>query len=121
MNSHFELTLDLLPVVSEIALKRFDSTLVYDVQRVTECTQEVFVVTDHNQATLKVVESHDQCINGVKVKMVCGLIKHQDVRLLPSDHSEGDAGFLTTGQEVHGAKGQVAANTKASQMSSEFV
>ena len=86
--SEFDLACNLFPVVSELAIELFDSAFVDDVERITESAEEVLVVTDHHKTTLEVVESYDQGIDGIEVEMVCWLVKHQNVGLLPSYHGK---------------------------------
>ena len=94
--SHLELTLDLLSVVCKHAIELLDSALIDDVELIAKSTEEVFVVTDHDQTSLKVVQGNDQCIDGIEIKMIGWLIQHENMWLFPCDHSERNSTLLTT-------------------------
>ena len=94
--SHLELTLDLLSVVCKHAIELLDSALIDDVELIAKSTEEVFVVTDHDQTSLKVVQGNDQCIDSIEIKMVSWFIQHENMWLFPCDHSERNSTLLTT-------------------------
>ena len=94
--SHLELTLDLLSVVCERAIELLDSAFIDDVELIAKGTEEIFVMTDHDQTSLKVVQGNDQCIDSIKVKMIGWLIQHENMWLFPCDHGERNSTLLTT-------------------------
>lgn len=121
MLGHRQLARDQFTVVGKVAIECLHLHLVYDVEAIAEGAEEVLVVTHHHQATFEVVQRDNKSIYCVEIEMVSGLIEQQDVGLLPSDNGEGDAGLLTTGEEVHRSEGHVAADTEATEVSPELV
>ena len=112
---------DQVSVVLEITLESLDFLLVDDVQPIAQGTQEVLVVTDNDESALEIVQSHNERVNSVEIQMIGWLIKHENMRLLPCDHGEGDTTLLTTREEVHWSKSKIATDTKATQMGTELV
>ena len=94
--SQLELTLDLLPVVCKHTIELLDSALIDDVELIAKSTEEVFVMTDHDQTSLKVVQGNDQCIDSIEVKMIGWLIQHENMWLYPCDHGERNSTLLST-------------------------
>jgi len=76
-------------------------------------------VTNNNETTFEVVESDDKSIDSVEIEMISRLIKHENVRLLPSNGSEGNTRFLSSREKVHGPEGHVTSDTESTQVSTE--
>lgn len=53
--------------------------------------------------------------------MICRLIQKKDMRLVPSNHSKRDSGLLTSREEIHWSKGQIARNTESTKMLSQLL
>ena len=85
-----------LSVVIDATFEEFDLLVLDDVHAIANTAEEVLIVRDDHNTALKVVESHDQGINGVEVQVISRLIQKKDVRLGPGNHSEGNATLLSS-------------------------
>jgi len=66
-----------------------------------------------------------QCnLHGVphlQVKVVGGLVEHQQVGLLPNYHCQCQARFLSAGKRLHGGFGRIAAEIEAAEKIKDFL
>lgn len=111
----------MLAVFIDVAIELSHSAVVDNVEAIAQSRQEVLIVRYDNKTTLVVVESHNERVNGVEIQMVRRLIEQQDMGLVPSDESEGNARLLTTGKEVHGTQRQVTRDTERAEMLSHVL
>ena len=61
----------------------------------------MLVVRDDEYASVEVAQGVDECLHGVKVEVVGGLVKEQQVRPLPHDLRKGDSRLLAAREGTH--------------------
>ena len=79
------------------------------------------VVADHQDASLEGPQGAGEGVHGLDVEVVGRLVQDEDVRVRQAKAGEGDAGFLTAGQQGHFLETRGAGDAERAQVPAVFL
>ena len=74
---------------------------------------------DNDKTSSIVAKGNNKGINGIDIKMVCGLVHNHDMRVSPGSHGQGNPGLLTSRKEVDRPNAEVASDSEVAEVGSD--
>ncbi len=110
-----------LLIILQIAIKRLDFLVVYQIEVVGGGADQVTVVRDDNQRAFKIDQRLGQRLTHIQVQVVGWFIEQQQVRALPDDQRQYQTRFFATGEAACLFADFIALEAESTQVVTQFL